>query len=148
MEIRRRSSIINNIYYHILGFYEKCLLSQDHTDWPRNYFYRFFRCKKKSSDVSLDDKSGPSYQLSLWKTTDTPPGADQKVPDSLGGNGFEAIASSLGFTTYTNTEFDLKHSGDPRAVVGGHIRFTISRFPLSFRPFFYGQNSNFLKIFK
>jgi len=103
----------------------------------------FLGCKKKSSDVSLDDKSGPSYQLSLWKTTDTPPGADPKIPDSLGGNGFEAIASSLGFTTYTNTEFDLKHSGDPRAVVGGQIRFTISRFPLSFRPFFYGQNSNF-----
>ncbi len=89
------------------------------------------------------DKSGPSYKTSLWKKFDTPPGADPSVPDSMGGSGFEKVANTLGFTTYEFNEFDIKHSGDPRAVVGGQIRFTISRFPLSFRPFFYGQGANF-----
>jgi len=102
----------------------------------------FTGCGDKKS-AQQGDKSGPSYKTSLWKKIDTPAGADPSVADSMGGAGFEKIASNLGFTTYEFNEFDIKHSGDPRAVVGGQIRFTISRFPLSFRPFFYGQGANF-----
>ncbi|MEY3689542.1 MAG: hypothetical protein RIT37_1104, partial [Bacteroidota bacterium] len=102
----------------------------------------FTGCGEKKS-AQQGDKSGPSYKTSLWKKIDTPAGADPSVADSMGGAGFEKIASNLGFTTYEFNEFDIKHSGDPRAVVGGQIRFTISRFPLSFRPFFYGQGANF-----
>jgi len=100
-------------------------------------------CGGNKNAGSTADKNGPSYNLKLWKKVDTPPGADPSVSDIQGGAGFEKIAVSQGFTTYEFNEFDIKHSGDPRATVGGSIRFTISRFPLSFRPFFYGQGANF-----
>ncbi|MFM8281463.1 MAG: ABC transporter substrate-binding protein, partial [Bacteroidota bacterium] len=100
-------------------------------------------CGGKKSSGNGADKNGPSYNTKLWKKYDTPAGADKSVSDVQGGEGFEKIAVAQGFTTYEFNEFDIKHSGDPRATVGGNIRFTISRFPLSFRPFFYGQGANF-----
>jgi len=77
-----------------------------------------------------------------WKKFDTPPGADPSVPDSLGGNGFESIAEGLGFKTWKPSQEDLDLFVYPTHK-GGEIRNTISRFPLSFRPFFYGPNANF-----
>jgi microcin C transport system substrate-binding protein len=106
-------------------------------------------CPKPSGDnAPADDKSGPSYQVKLWKKFDTPPGADPSIPDTLGGAGFEKIADKLGFTTTVPTKEDIRLSGDPRAKTGGMIRFTISRFPLSFRPFFYGQGANFTENYQ
>ena len=77
-----------------------------------------------------------------WKKFDVPPGALPEVPDSLGGEGFDAIASSLGFETYVPDEEDKEMFVYP-VKKGGEITTTISRFPLSFRPFFYGPNANF-----
>lgn len=77
-----------------------------------------------------------------WKKFDVPAGADPSVPDSLGGAGFETLAENLGFQTWTPTQADLDLFVYP-VTKGGTITSTISRFPLSFRPFFYGPSANF-----
>lgn len=98
-------------------------------------------CGKKADS----DGSGSMEIVNTWKTVDTPAGADPSVPDSLGGNGFEAIAAAGGWQTYVMTDADResKAFGDPAAVTGGTFNATSSRYPLSFRPFFYGMNANF-----
>lgn len=98
-------------------------------------------CGKKGGNHTMPPSNSSNTQL--WKKYDTPPGADPSVPDSLGGTGFEKIAEKMGFVTYVPKEEELKYFGDSRAKTGGEIRSSISRFPLSFRPFFYGQNANF-----
>ena len=77
-----------------------------------------------------------------WKKVDLPPGADPSVADSMGGEGFEKIAEGLGFQTYTPIKSDTQLLIYP-VYKGGEIKNTISRFPLSFRPFFYGPSANF-----
>ena len=77
-----------------------------------------------------------------WHKVDTPPGADPSVPDSLGGKGFENIAEALGFSTYVMTDEDKKLL-DFEVHKGGQITTSTSRFPLSFRPFFFGPQANF-----
>lgn len=90
------------------------------------------------------DKSGKSYQTQLWvKYKDIKPGADPSVTAEMGGDGFEAIADSLGYVTFTPAADELKYFGDPRAKVGGEIHTTISRFPLTFRVM--GQNASFVE---
>lgn len=93
-------------------------------------------CGRKESAADVNDAPTP------WHTVNTPPGADPSVPDSLGGAGFEKVAGAMGFVTYTMTDEDKKLL-DFQVHKGGQISTTISRFPLSFRPFFYGPNANF-----
>lgn len=93
-------------------------------------------CGKKES-------AGDSEIKNTWKVVDIPAGADPSVSDSLGGDGFEKLAAALGYSTFVPAEADLKWFGDSRAVTGGEITFTSSRYPLSFRPFFFGPNANF-----
>lgn len=96
----------------------------------------------KDKPASQTQADGKTYHPELWvKYKDVPPGADPSVSAEMGGKGFEEIADSLGFVSYTPAPDELKYFGDPRAKLGGEIHTTISRFPLSFRPF--GQNSNF-----
>lgn len=95
-------------------------------------------CGRKETIAEADSKI-----VNTWKKVDVPPGADPSVPDSLGGNGFEKIADSLGYTTYIVKPEEQGFFGDPRAKVGGMITFPISRFMITFRPFFFGPNSNF-----
>lgn len=89
-----------------------------------------------------DTSANESINVS-WKTVDIPPGADPSVTAEKGGAGFEALATSLGFATNSMKPGEELYFGDPRAVTGGSITFTSSRYPLSFRPFFYGPNANF-----
>ena len=49
-----------------------------------------------------------------------------------GGYGFEEVAESLGFETYKFTDEDYKFYGSPDAKKGGHLKFTLSRFPATF----------------
>ncbi|GIS39945.1 hypothetical protein Ct9H90mP12_1390 [bacterium] len=58
-----------------------------------------------------------------------------------GGYGFENIAESMGFETYTFTEEDYKYFGHPDAQKGGNLKFTTSRFPATFRVL--GQHYNY-----
>ena len=58
-----------------------------------------------------------------------------------GGYGFENIAESMGFETYTFTEEDYKYFGHPDAEKGGNLKFTTSRFPATFRVL--GQHYNY-----
>ncbi len=80
-----------------------------------------------------------SKNFALWHKVDAPPGADPSVPDTLGGNGFEAVAEKMGFQTYVPKEEEMKYFGDPRAVKGGEFRIVSDQFPATFRP--EGQNS-------
>jgi len=69
-------------------------------------------------------------------------GQQTPVPADLGGPGFEQLANELGYTTWIPTPEDEQHFGY-QVWKGGSITTSISRFPLSFRPFFYGPNANF-----
>lgn len=93
-------------------------------------------CGKKQS--TTDD----SIQVT-WKTVDVPPGADPSVSAEQGGEGFEKLAESMGYATNAMKAGEEIYFGDPRAVTGGSVTFTSSRYPLSFRPFFFGPNANF-----
>ena len=60
-----------------------------------------------------------------------------------GGYGFEDIADSLGYTTYTwDKKKDKTFFGDPRAKKGGTINYIHTYFPNTMRVI--GQNSNLL----
>ena len=72
-----------------------------------------------------------------------PPGADPSVSAEDGGNGFEDIATSLGYTTHTFTEEDIKLFGDKQAIKGGTLHDWISRFPATMRLF--GKEANYLE---
>jgi len=91
-------------------------------------------CGRKSST------SETSNIKNTWKKYDTPPGADKSVADTLGGEGFEAVAEKLGFSTYVVKPEELKFFGDERAVKGGQITIGEMTFPTTFRP--EGQNSS------
>ena len=58
-----------------------------------------------------------------------------------GGYGFEEVAESMGFETYKFTDEDYKYYGSPDAKKGGHLKFTLSRFPATFRAL--GQYYNY-----
>ena len=62
-----------------------------------------------------------------------------------GGYGFENIAESMGFETYTFTEEDYKYFGHPDAQKGGNLKFTTSRFPATFRVL--GQHYNYTETY-
>ena len=66
---------------------------------------------------------------------------DTQTKPEDGGYGFENIAESMGFDTYTFTEEDYKYFGHPDAKKGGNLKFTASRFPATFRVL--GQHYNY-----
>ncbi len=66
------------------------------------------------------------------KKFDTSPGADPSVSAEMGGNGF----TGEGWTTSTNYNF----LGDPKAVKGGQIIWSIPDFPATLRN--YGKDAN------
>ena len=68
-------------------------------------------------------------------------GKDLTTKPEDGGYGFEEISTSLGFETYQFTENDYKYFGDPAAKKGGNLKFTLSRFPATFRVI--GQHHNY-----
>ena len=63
------------------------------------------------------------------KTFDTPPGADPTVSAEMGGNGFEAIAESLGFETYIPEPEE-----DEGSKKGGRFTMRFTEFPATLRP--------------
>ena len=71
------------------------------------------------------------------------PGADPSVSAEDGGIGFDEIAASLGYTTHTFTEEDIKFFGDEKAIKGGTLHDYISRFPATMRLF--GKEANYLE---
>ena len=72
-----------------------------------------------------------------------PPGADPSVSAEDGGNGFDKIASSLGYQTLIFTENDIKYFGDKKALKGGTLSDQASRYPATMRLF--GKEANYLE---
>lgn len=72
------------------------------------------------------------------KKFDTPPGADPSVPADKGGNGF----TGEGWTTNTK----LVGYGDPKAVKGGSISWSIPDFPATLRPIGKDENSYYTRM--
>lgn len=98
-------------------------------------------CRNKKSATESKNFNHPDCKnTALWKTVETPPGADPAVPDSLGGNGFEKIAESMGFLTFIPSEDEKQYFGDPRATTGGEFNVISNQFPATLRP--EGENSN------
>lgn len=98
-------------------------------------------CPGKQGESEKKNFNHPDCkETSLWKKYDTPPGADPSVPDSLGGNGFEKVAESMGFVTHTVTDEDRSYFGDSRATTGGEFKVVMNQFPATLRP--EGENSN------
>ncbi len=73
----------------------------------------------------------------------TPPGADPSVSAEDGGNGFEKIASSLGYQTHIFTNDEIKFFGSKNAKKGGTLHDVATRFPATMRLF--GKESNYLE---
>jgi len=96
-------------------------------------------CSRKNSD-SKSKANSISTKTELWKTVNTPAGADPAVSATDGGKGFETVADSLGFVTYEIKEDEMKYFGDSRAKTGGEMRTLESQFPSTFRPL--GQQSS------
>ena len=65
-----------------------------------------------------------------------------------GGYGFEDVAKEMGFKTYTFTEEDYIFYGSPEAKKGGHLKFTLGRFPATFRALgqYYNYTENYYII--
>ena len=81
------------------------------------------------------------------ETSQTSTNYDMVPKDSItsptdGGYGFENVAKSMGFETYEFTDEDYKFYGSPDAKKGGHLKFTLGRFPATFRAL--GQYHNCL----
>ncbi len=68
---------------------------------------------------------------------------DLSTAPEKGGYGFEKIASSLGYSTYTwSQDKDKTFFGDPKAKKGGVLNYIHTYFPNTMR--IHGQNSNLL----
>ncbi len=93
-----------------------------------------FNCGGKDSSKTQQTNSNNAYQ-----ETDS----SGSVSAELGGDGFEKIAASLGYVTYTPAEKDLPFFGDPRAKKGGTLKSIVTRFPATLR--IIGQNSNYVE---
>ena len=72
-----------------------------------------------------------------------PPGAEPSVSAEDGGNGFEKIATSLGYQTQSFTGENVKFFGDEKAVKGGLLHDVATRFPATMRLF--GKEGNYLE---
>jgi len=72
-----------------------------------------------------------------------PPGADPSISAEDGGNGFDKIASSLGYQTHIFSEDEIKYFGSDKAVKGGTLHDYASRFPATMRLF--GKEANYVE---
>ncbi|MEZ4692057.1 MAG: ABC transporter substrate-binding protein, partial [Ignavibacteria bacterium] len=72
------------------------------------------------------------------KKFDTPPGADPSVSAEMGGEGF----TGEGWTTST----DYNYIGDPKAVKGGSITWSIPDFPATLRLYGKDENSYYTRV--
>lgn len=82
--------------------------------------------------------SGMNTQPISIKQFDTPPGADPSVSAEMGGNGF----TGEGWTT--NNDFNTL--GDPKAVKGGQIIWSIPDFPATLRLVGKDENSYYTRL--
>ena len=82
--------------------------------------------------------TAPNTQPISIKTFDTPPGADPSVSAELGGKGF----TGEGWTT-TST---YNYIGDPKAVKGGSITWSIPDFPATLRLYGKDENSYYTRV--
>ena len=75
-----------------------------------------------------------SFLFAEFDYVTIPPGADPSISAKDGGNGFENISKSLGYTTLEFTSEDEKFFGDSRAVKGGTFRDPgFGRYPANLR---------------
>ena len=75
-----------------------------------------------------------SFLFAEFDYVTIPTGADPSISAEDGGNGFENIAKSLGYTTLEFTSEDEKFFGDSRAVKGGTFRDPgFGRYPANLR---------------
>ena len=84
--------------------------------------------KENSESTSKTSEMKADGPVSV-KRYDTPIGADPKISAEDGGEGFDQIAESLGFTT--NDEFELE--SDVNARKGGTFTMSFTEFPSTFR---------------
>ena len=84
-----------------------------------------------------------SFLFAEFDYVTLPPGADPSVSAEDGGNGFENIAKSLGYTTMEWTPEDEKYFGSANAIKGGTLRDSGSRYPANLR--ILGKESNYVE---
>jgi len=96
----------------------------------------FISCGGK--DTKKSTTSGMNTQPISIKQFDTPPGADPSVSAEQGGEGF----TGEGWTTNTN----YNSLGDPKAVKGGQINWSIPDFPATLRLLGKDENSYYTRM--
>ena len=84
-----------------------------------------------------------SFLFAEFDYVTIPPGADPSVSAEDGGNGFDKIASSLGYQTHIFTQDEIKYFGSDKAVKGGTLHDVATRFPATMRLF--GREANYLE---
>lgn len=89
-------------------------------------------------DSKKTTSTGMNTQPISIKQFDTPPGADPSVSAEMGGNGF----TGEGWTT--NTNYNVL--GDPKAVKGGQINWSIPDFPATLRLLGKDENSYYTRM--
>ncbi|MBK6772505.1 MAG: ABC transporter substrate-binding protein [Ignavibacteria bacterium] len=94
-------------------------------------------CGSKDNKTTTTKTSADTKPISI-KQFDTPPGADPSVSAEMGGNGF----TGEGWTTNT----DYNYLGDPKAVKGGSISWSIPDFPASLRQYGKDENSYYTRM--
>lgn len=77
-----------------------------------------------------------------FETQQNPPGALPEVSAEMGGAGFEAIASELGFQNNPNQ----RSMADPRGVPGGLLRLPIAEYPATMRSEGKDANTTFMAL--
>lgn len=92
------------------------------------------------------DPTIPTYAIATPDRFNHPPGADPSVSAEDGGAGFEEIAEGAGWETgaLTEEEADLLFSFEP--TKGGELRFSVSDFPATFRPYGKDENSQVTRL--
>lgn len=96
----------------------------------------FISCGNKDTKQTQSKKMD-TQPISI-KQFDTPPGADPSVTAEQGGNGF----TGEGWTT--NTTYN--YLGDPKAVKGGSITWSIPDFPATLRQYGKDENSYYTRM--
>jgi len=98
---------------------------------------------KHSIKLHLSILLSLSYLFAEFDYVTVPPGADPSVSAEDGGNGFDEIATSLGYQTHIITQDEIKYFGSEKAVKGGTLHDVATRFPATMRLF--GKEANYLE---
>ncbi len=98
---------------------------------------------KHSIKLHLSILLSLSYLFAEFDYVTVPPGADPSVSAEDGGNGFDEIATSLGYQTHIFTQDEIKYFGSEKAVKGGTLHDVATRFPATMRLF--GKEANYLE---